>query len=153
MAEDEEQGGTSRQPPAPSVIGLIDLFVNQAYMGLGAIKDPDSEQPIVDLAYAKHSIDMLELVREKTQGNLTAPEQNYLDNTLYQLRMTFVRFQNNPPAAEPTPDAAPEAGEGDSGETGEATDTEEADSSDAHSDVHEDVDPKADENTDDKADE
>jgi len=145
MAE-EEQGGGNRQPPPVSVFSLIDLFVNQAHMGLGAIKDPDSEQPIIDLAYAKHSIDMLELVHEKTQGNLTAPEQSYLDNMLYQLRMTFVRFQNNPPTVEATPDAAPEDGEANADATGEAPSTEEPDTSDDHEDVVENG------NTDEKAD-
>ena len=101
----ETQETAEREAPLTTVFTLVDLFVNQAHMGLGAIKDPKTEQPIVDLAYAKHSIDMLELLQQKTQGNLTAPEKNYMDNMLYQLRMTFVRIRSNPPTAEPPADA------------------------------------------------
>lgn len=96
-----EDTAAERQAPPATVFALVDLFVNQAYMGLGAMKDPKTEQPIVDLAYAKHSIDMLELLQQKTHGNLSAPEKNYMDNMLYQLRMTFVRIKEHPPTAEP----------------------------------------------------
>ena len=42
----------------------------------------------------KHIIDTIEMLEEKTKGNLTAPEANFLANTLYELRMGYVRAIN-----------------------------------------------------------
>ena len=40
-------------------------------------------------------IDTLEMLEEKTKGNLTAPETNFLANSLYDLRMGYVRMINS----------------------------------------------------------
>ena len=44
-----------------------------------------------DLEMAKHNIDLLELMKEKTQGNRSAEEDQLLDHLLFQLRMSFVK--------------------------------------------------------------
>jgi hypothetical protein len=75
---------------------LIDFLASQAYIGLGAVNHPQTEKPVLDLVYAKHAIDLLTVIEQKTGGNLTAPEKSYMENILYQLRMTFVRLQNAP---------------------------------------------------------
>jgi hypothetical protein len=56
----------------------------------------------------KHIIDTIEMLEEKTKGNLTAPESNFLSNTLYELRMNYIRVvsrqeataQEEPPTEE-----------------------------------------------------
>ncbi len=51
-------------------------------------------QPRVDLIGARQTIDTLSLLAEKTKGNLTGTEQNFLQNCLYELRMAYVEVTN-----------------------------------------------------------
>lgn len=51
-------------------------------------------QPRVDLIGARQTIDTLSLLAEKTKGNLTSTEQNFLQNCLYELRMAYVEVTN-----------------------------------------------------------
>lgn len=51
-------------------------------------------QPRIDIIGARQTIDTLTLLAEKTKGNLTAAEQNFLQNTLYELRMAYVEVTN-----------------------------------------------------------
>lgn len=51
-------------------------------------------QPRLDLIGARQTIDSLSLLSEKTKGNLTAKEQNFLQNALYELRMAYVEVTN-----------------------------------------------------------
>jgi hypothetical protein len=83
---------------------------------LGGYQNPETKEVLVDLAMAKRTIDTIDLLKEKTKGNLTAPESNLLDNTLYNLRMTYIRFANNPPPP-PTPEASESTNEAPSEET------------------------------------
>jgi hypothetical protein len=55
-----------------------------AYMGLGAQGEK------VDAELAKQNIDLLELLAEKTSGNLTPDEHKLLQELLYELRMKFI---------------------------------------------------------------
>jgi len=62
------------------------LSISQAAMQSlqGEKRDPEM---------AKHNIDLLELLQEKTQGNLSADETQLLNHLLFQLRMTFVQSE------------------------------------------------------------
>lgn len=51
-------------------------------------------QPHLDLIGARQTIDSLTLLTEKTKGNLTPKEQNFLQNALYELRMAYVEVTN-----------------------------------------------------------
>jgi hypothetical protein len=51
-------------------------------------------QPRLDLIGARQTIDSLSLLSEKTKGNLTSKEQNFLQNALYELRMAYVEVTN-----------------------------------------------------------
>jgi hypothetical protein len=51
-------------------------------------------QPRVDLIGARQTIDTLSLLSEKTKGNLTGTEENFLQNCLYELRMAYVEVTN-----------------------------------------------------------
>ncbi len=59
-------------------------------MGLLAPGD-EKEQPPVDLKSARHSIDLLAMLQEKTRGNLSLEEQRFLDNSLTELRFRYVQ--------------------------------------------------------------
>lgn len=64
-----------------------------AMMQLGLMRQ-QGEQPRVDIIGARQTIDTLSLIAEKTKGNLTAVEQNFLQNSLYELRMAYVEVTN-----------------------------------------------------------
>jgi hypothetical protein len=52
------------------------------------------EQPRVDIIGARQTIDTLALLSEKTKGNLTPTEENFLQNSLYEVRMAYVEVTN-----------------------------------------------------------
>jgi hypothetical protein len=52
------------------------------------------EPPQLDLIGARQTIDSLSLLAEKTKGNLTSVEQNFLQNALYEMRMAYVEVTN-----------------------------------------------------------
>lgn len=81
---------------------LASLYMT-AMMQLGLMRQ-QGEQPRVDLIGARQTIDTLSLISEKTKGNLTAAEENFLQNSLYELRMAYVEVTNalaRPPQAGP----------------------------------------------------
>jgi hypothetical protein len=81
---------------------LASLYMT-SMMQLGLMRQ-EGEQPRVDLIGARQSIDTLSLIAEKTKGNLTPAEENFLQNSLYELRMAYVEVTNalaRPPQAGP----------------------------------------------------
>src|ERR1700704_2476173 len=64
-----------------------------AMMQLGLMHEQGA-QPRVDIIGARQTIDTLILIAEKTKGNLTAAEENFLQNVLYELRMAYVEVTN-----------------------------------------------------------
>ena len=72
-----------------------------AMLQLGLMQE-ERGQPRIDLLGARQTIDTLSLLSEKTKGNLTAAEENFLQNCLYELRMAYVEVTNalaRPPLA------------------------------------------------------
>ena len=88
----------SKLPPVDFSAFIAELGTT-AFAYLGGLQNPETKEVFVDLEMAKRTIDTIDLLKEKTKGNLTAPESNLLDNTLYNLRMTYIRIANNPPAS------------------------------------------------------
>lgn len=89
-------------PPSPDVLEETELpeptfavFLSglsmQAMMALGELPLPGTTQRHVDLDQARYLIDTLGLLQEKTQGNLTAEESQFLDNALYELRLRYAQ--------------------------------------------------------------
>lgn len=52
---------------------------------------PEDQKPEPDLELARHSIDLLGVLQEKTKGNLSMEEQRLLENSLTELRFRFVQ--------------------------------------------------------------
>jgi Domain of unknown function (DUF1844) len=71
---------------------LASLYMT-AMLQLGLMRQ-QGEQPHVDIIGARQTIDTLSLLAEKTKGNLTAAEENFLQNSLYELRMAYVEVTN-----------------------------------------------------------
>ncbi|MEM7228591.1 MAG: DUF1844 domain-containing protein [Planctomycetota bacterium] len=85
--EREEQ---SMQLPEADVRGVISAFATPALMSLGTQRDPKTGGVLVDLEGAKFYIDLLAVVEEKTQGNLTDEESKEITGVLHELRSRFV---------------------------------------------------------------
>jgi hypothetical protein len=66
------------------------MFAAEAAMNLGMAQTPDGGRTPVDFEAARHWIDMLGMLDQKTQGNLTDEEASVLENVLAYLRMQFV---------------------------------------------------------------
>ena len=71
---------------------LASLYMT-AMLQLGLMRQQGA-QPQVDIIGARQTIDTLSLLSEKTKGNLTAAEENFLQNSLYELRMAYVEVTN-----------------------------------------------------------
>ncbi len=68
------------------------LSINSsALVQLGLIEDPSTGQKTKNIPLAKQTIDILGMLEEKTNGNLTDDEANILKNILYELRMLYVK--------------------------------------------------------------
>ena len=88
-AEPAGEAAAGRLPPASFEV-LISTLMAQALTAMGKLPDPVQGHPVVRPDLAKHYIDMLGMLEQKTKGNLTTDETGVLDDVLHQLRMTFV---------------------------------------------------------------
>lgn len=86
------QGG--RRPPLPPVdfSGLILSLAHATMMHLGQIPGQDGQPIPPELDLARHTIDTIAMLQEKTKGNLDPEEQKLVDTALVELRMAFVQI-------------------------------------------------------------
>ena len=70
---------------------FVQSLVMQSYMFLGMLRDPRQAQPIFDAEAARETIDILALLKEKTAGNLTEEEGEFLETHLSELKLAFVQ--------------------------------------------------------------
>jgi hypothetical protein len=84
--------------PAASFAELVNLLVMQAMAGMGLLPGPGGERFAPNLEVAKHFIDMLQVLDDKTKSNLTPEEKGLLDQVLYEMRMSFVQVAGGGPA-------------------------------------------------------
>lgn len=92
---------------AQRFVELVMMQAQQAAMFLGQLPGPDGSQPQVNLEYARLFIDQLEMLQEKTRGNLSNEESQVLTGVLSDLRLAFVKVSSEtapkPPQAAPAP--------------------------------------------------
>ncbi len=88
---DQQAGGSL---PEVNFSALVFSLSTQAVIQLGEMEDPLTKQKDPNIPQAKQTIDILEMLKEKTEGNLTPEEQSLLDNLLYDLRMRYVKVCN-----------------------------------------------------------
>lgn len=65
-----------------------------AYVSLGKIQDPQFGTTEPDLPAAHQIIEILEMLREKTQGNLHPEEERLLSGLIYELQIAYVESRN-----------------------------------------------------------
>lgn len=82
--------GTGPELGAPTFLDLLGFLAEPIpiYLGDAALPTGETNE---DLEMARLHIDLLDLLRQKTAGNLTAQEATVLENLLYQFRMRFVQ--------------------------------------------------------------
>jgi Domain of unknown function (DUF1844) len=84
-----EQAGPDFLPPL-DFSSIVLPFYTQALLKLGLLGDPDKAEPEVNLEQARRLIDIINLLQERTQGNLLPDEEKFLDACLQQLRMAYL---------------------------------------------------------------
>lgn len=82
---------SGQELPEASFRTLLGTLASQAIMGLGAMADPKTGRVIIDLESSQFSIDMLQVLEEKTTGNLSDEEKDELTQVLSELRGRFVQ--------------------------------------------------------------
>jgi len=80
-------------PPLPEVNfnSLIFSLSSSALLHIGEIGDPNTGEKKKDLPMAKHAIDTVAMLKEKTEGNLTEEEVKFIDMILTDLRWRYVK--------------------------------------------------------------
>ena len=73
-------------------IGLLQSFVSSAWIQLGRQENPLTGKTETNLKEARFTIDMLEMIEKKTEGNLSDKEQQILKSSLAELKMNFVEL-------------------------------------------------------------
>ena len=86
-------------------IEFVLMQAQQIALMLGQIPGPDGKPMEPNLPIARIFIDQLEMIREKTRGNLTKEEEDVLSKVLADLQLAFVEAGNMSAAATPTPAA------------------------------------------------
>jgi len=91
--KDEPEEEKSHGPlPEGNFAALISMLTTQALFAMGLLQMKGQEERKPDLELAKYNIDMLQVLEEKTKGNLTEEEEAVLVNTLNELRMGYVKI-------------------------------------------------------------
>ena len=89
MTASGPEGGDQELPAIDFATFVLSLS-HSALVHLGDAPDPSGGPAKRDVAMAKQTIDLLAVLQEKTEGNLTGEEERLLDQVLYDLRMRYV---------------------------------------------------------------
>lgn len=100
---DAEGDMTQEMPPA-SFPMLISTLATQAMASMGMLPDPRTGEASAHKPMAKHFIDTLGILQEKTEGNLAEEEAAMLRDTLHQLRMAYMAVPDAAPSAPEPPE-------------------------------------------------
>ena len=87
-----KQEGSSR-PPIDFPSYLLSYYT-QGLVLLGEVPNPYTHKKEEDVDAARHTIDILSMLEQKTKGNLTKEEQQLLESVLYELRIKFMAKTN-----------------------------------------------------------
>lgn len=99
----ETERAAPRDAPRPgeaSFVEILNILAMQAAVSLGGYQGPGGERIPANPLAAKHFIDLIDVLDQKTRGNLTDTEKKVLDSVLYEMRMQYVQTVS---AAMPAP--------------------------------------------------
>lgn len=89
IADGDSGGAAGKMPPATFEF-LIHTLFTQALMAFGRIPNPITNKAMKNIPTAKHFIDTLDMLEEKTRGNLASDERKLLEEVQHQLRTLYV---------------------------------------------------------------
>lgn len=78
--------------PATPFTNFLEPLIAQGYMSLGMLQNPYQPQARVDPGAARQMIDILTLLHEKTKGNLTPDEDEFLQSHIGELKLAYVKL-------------------------------------------------------------
>lgn len=81
--------------PGTAFTNFLEPLIAQAYMSLGMLPNPYQQQSKPDVGSARQMIDILSLLQEKTKGNLTPDEEEFLTTYLGELKLAYVKITKN----------------------------------------------------------
>src|SRR3954468_11501486 len=79
------------QNPGTPFADFVEPLIAQAYVSLGMLRDPSGQKPKIDVAAARQMIEMVTMLKDKTAGNLTPDEDDFLSTHLGELKLAFVQ--------------------------------------------------------------
>ena len=91
----DAEGAPPAEPRTPFAL-IVQVLAMPAYAALGMVPDPASGRRRVDRVAAQEMIDLLAVLEQKTRGNLSFEESNFLSRVLYDLRLAFVEVSRPP---------------------------------------------------------
>ncbi|GAB6887654.1 DUF1844 domain-containing protein [Desulfothermus okinawensis JCM 13304] len=96
MSEEKREKITKeylKKGPLPKVdfITFVMSLSSSALVHLGEVSDPVTGKTDVNLELARHTIDVLSMLEEKTRGNLSREEEEFFKNILFELKMKYVQ--------------------------------------------------------------
>ncbi len=83
------------QNPGTPFADFIEPLIAQAYVSLGMLRDPYGQKPKIDVGAARQMIEILTMLKDKTAGNLTPDEDDFLSTHLGELKLAFVQRTKN----------------------------------------------------------
>lgn len=92
-ADKKESVTREKEMPLPEISfpAFILSLSSTALYHLGELPDPQTHEKKKDLALAKHTIDTIAMLKEKTKGNLVGDEEKFMENILTDLRLRYVK--------------------------------------------------------------
>lgn len=91
MAKNGEKEETKEYLPSLEFGSLVFPFYTQAIIKLGLIEDPVTKIPSENLELGKRLIDLLDLLKDRTKGNLDEEEEKFLEACLSQLKFNYLQ--------------------------------------------------------------
>ena len=83
------------QNPGTPFSDFVEPLIAQAYVSLGMLRDPYGQKPKIDVGAARQMIEILTMLKDKTAGNLTPDEDDFLSTHLGELKLAFVQRTKN----------------------------------------------------------
>lgn len=91
QTREERRRSVADRAPATPFTDFLEQLIAQAYMFLGMLRDPRMPKQSVDVAGARQMIDIITMLKDKTAGNLTPDEEDFLSTHLGELKLAFVQ--------------------------------------------------------------
>jgi hypothetical protein len=99
-----DQGDMADMPMPPASLELLlSMLATEALVALGQMPHPATGHVQAHRNQAKYLIDLIEVIRDKTKGNLTPGEEQLIESMLHQLRLVFVETANEPSGSRQSP--------------------------------------------------